>query len=129
MHTAQYHREQAAKHLAIAADLEGPMTPRNAIATAICSAFGVTREQLFSTLKRKQVARARAAFSWIARNVIEPRPSYPDIARWHGGRMDHSTVMYHLEAVEKWKQTDEGTGRVLMKAVDRVRILLDIPAK
>lgn len=101
------------------------MTPRTTIAEAVCTAFHVTPEDLFSRRKPKTIAQARAAFSWIARHETFPRPSYPEIARWHGLGMDHTSVMYHIEVVERWIANNDSAARALAEAVDRFKSLMN----
>ena len=73
-----------------------PPTPLQLIGQAAAREFGVKAADLFGRTKVKEVAHARQAAFYVAREITDA--SLPQIARTF--RRDHTTVIYGIEAVE-----------------------------
>ena len=61
------------------------------IKKAVCAVYGVSRRELDSHLRPRNICDARHVYFWIARKFTTF--SYPMIAR-HCGDRDHSTAMH-----------------------------------
>lgn len=65
------------------------------LARRICRVFGVSRTELLSERRGKQIVFARHAFCyWAVRRSVR---SMPQIGRWLGGR-DHTTILHGKRA-------------------------------
>jgi chromosomal replication initiator protein len=73
-----------------------PPTPLQLIGQAAAREFGVKPADIFSGIKVREVAHARQAAFYVAREITDA--SLPQIGRTF--RRDHTTVIHGLQAVE-----------------------------
>jgi chromosomal replication initiator protein len=99
----------------------------DAIQKEVAAHFGVTRLDLISGRRNRDLAHARQVAMWIARHTTAH--SLPAIGRYFGKR-DHTTVLYAIRCVDRRRAEDddlEGALRGLMeklRPVQRTALLL-----
>jgi chromosomal replication initiator protein len=97
------------------------------IERAICFRFNIDQETLKSRSRRSDHLRARQIGYYLSREMT--MCSYPQIARYYGGR-DHSTVIYGVRKIEGRLARSEAfrsevlaTTAVVLELRDRARKL------
>jgi chromosomal replication initiation ATPase DnaA len=75
------------------------------IIRAVSDAFRVDPPKILSRDRHHPIVQARFASMWLCRNVEEPRPSYPLIARFHN-RTDHTQCMYACDWIDRKMRND-----------------------
>lgn len=79
--------------------------------------FGFAPEALTGPDRHRSTAYARHTAMWLARAMVIPRPSFPEIASAFGSR-DHTTVMHAVKRVET---ADPINDPMIQKLVTQVR--------
>lgn len=85
----------------------------------VCAHHDVTMSELRSSRRHARIARARHEASWLLREVVVPRPSFPEIGRLL--LKDHATVMHGCAKVEGLTQNEPGYLERLTEIVDAGR--------
>lgn len=71
--------------------------------------FGFTYEQITTPGGSRKISHARFLIWWEIKKYVKPDASYPEIGRLTGG-FDHTSVLWGVKKVEKWKaKALEGT--------------------
>lgn len=73
------------------------------IQQAVAEHYGITREQLLSRTRKREIARPRQVAMWLCRGLT-PR-SLPEIAK-HFRFKDHTNVVHAIRQVRKLLDTD-----------------------
>jgi hypothetical protein len=87
------------------------------IQTEVAAHFGVTRLDLISARRNRNLAQARQAAMWIARHTTTH--SLPAIGRYFGNR-DHTTVIHAIECVDRRRTADEGIEATLQALMEKL---------
>lgn len=90
----------------------------------VCAHHDVTMLEMRSTRRHARIARARQEASWLLREVVMPRPSFPEIGRLL--LKDHATVMHGCAKVEGLTQNEPGYLERLTEIVDAGRKVVPI---
>lgn len=85
----------------------------------ICVHHDVTMSELRSARRHARIARARHEASWLLREVVVPRPSFPDIGRLLS--KDHATIIHGCQKIEGLTQNEPGYLERLTDLVDTGR--------
>lgn len=79
-----------------------------AIQNAVAAHYRLTRLELISDRRAREVARPRQVGIWLAKKLTTR--SLPDIGRRFGGR-DHTTVIHAVRRVDQLRADDPGIAR------------------
>lgn len=85
----------------------------------VCAHHDVTMLEMRSTRRHARIARARQEASWLLREVVVPRPSFPEIGRLLS--KDHTTIIHGCAKVEGLTQNEPGYLERLTELVDTGR--------
>jgi len=88
------------------------------IQLAVSDACGVTRLDLLSRRRAREVARPRQVGMWLARRLT--RASLPEIGHAFGGR-DHTTVMHAVEVIDREIAQRTRVGTMALQLRDALR--------
>jgi chromosomal replication initiator protein len=101
----------------------GALTPE-AILDAVAGHFNLSRDQLSSRDRSRQVALPRQVAMYLIRQ--ETQASLPQIGSALGGR-DHTTVMYGCEKIADLLETDDTLRRQVMAIREAVYQHVGVP--
>lgn len=85
-----------------------PTQTCEAVLDAVCLVTGHSRPMVQNTLEKnvrlRTVMAARRAVTWLCRNCITPKPSFPEIASTLFVGRGHSSCLYCLKDFESYKE-------------------------
>lgn len=87
-------------------EVRPPDAPAPTVATiqsVVADFYGLTRLELISDRRAREVARPRQVGMWLAKKLTTR--SLPDIGRRFGGR-DHTTVLYAVRRIDELRGED-----------------------
>lgn len=93
----------------------GPMTPE-IIRARVANYFDVTVTQMLGGCRARTYAYPRAVGMWLARTMVVPRPSYPQIGLVYD--KDHSTVIFACQKIQRLVDANPEFGNQLRAIVD-----------
>ena len=90
------------------------------IVDVVCEEFGIDRESLLGSSRRRDVSHARQIAMFLMRQ--HTRLSLPKIGDYFGGK-DHTTVLYSCEKISQLQREDLQLERQLQNLLQRLRIM------
>jgi chromosomal replication initiator protein len=95
-----------------------PVVPTIAtIQTIVAAYYGLSRLELISDRRSRDVARPRQVAMWIAKKITTR--SLPDIGRRFGGR-DHTTVLHAIRRIEELRAEDPEIENACTRLLERL---------
>lgn len=95
-----------------------PVVPTIAtIQTVVAAYYGMSRLELISDRRAREVARPRQVAMWIAKKLTTR--SLPDIGQRFGGR-DHTTVLHAVRRIEALRAEDPEIANATERLVERL---------
>ncbi|MDX2271736.1 MAG: chromosomal replication initiator protein DnaA [Cyanobacteriota bacterium] len=103
--------------------LNPPLEPKeitsDTVLNVICEEFHVSREDLLSNTRKREISQARQIGMYLMRHYTEL--SLPKIGEALGGK-DHTTVLYSIEKVTQMSKENLQFTRQLQQLAERLRI-------
>ena len=101
-----------------------PIEPKASIAeikTALCARYNLTKDQLVSKCRSRELAWPRQLGYWLAKEMTIA--SYPMIAR-HFGKLDHVTVMFGVRKIDRLLPDNPALQIAVSELMAHVRVLI-----
>ncbi len=89
------------------------------IISVVCEEFGIDRESLLGSSRRRDISQARQVAMFLMRH--HTHLSLPKIGEYFGGK-DHTTVLYSCEKVAQLQRENLQFERQLQNLVERLRV-------
>lgn len=95
----------------------------------VARAYGYAESDIVGPVRLRTLSEARQIAYWLARNTIQPAPSYPELGR--AFRRDHTTVMSGCERIASRMDADAvffarvQSLRAALAPARKVRVVVD----